>query len=350
MKIVSLLLFIYIVNLYATPQFAKEYNVNCSACHSAVPVLNETGRGFLRDGFRFSVEEKTTLQKVTEDSNTTYIPIAVMLSAQYNNITDSVKAGIKPFMAGTLTKSDSFFVSWGKSKNIYYQKNIEKEKHVIRTGFLSVYTQVSSINRISAGTGASCNDDSCDNIFKTPIQKSSIKGIKGADYSYKNGDTLALISIGRTQDNTNTKKCVDSYDIDYADKTQLSLALKQSFYNYNLGVIYSTIQDSELTNYSLISFLEKDFTQISFHIAYIYRDDILFTYQGFESMLSYRYDSELFFKSFYSYDEDYSYDNQSFMLGFEKNYKNFILSLYAGARKNSDIDESLLKTAVKIYF
>jgi hypothetical protein len=40
-----------LVHVHAVPQFARRYNVKCSACHTIVPVLNEQGWMFKRLGF-----------------------------------------------------------------------------------------------------------------------------------------------------------------------------------------------------------------------------------------------------------------------------------------------------------
>jgi hypothetical protein len=44
------------VDAAATPQFAREFGVPCSACHSAPPVLNERGEDFVARGYRFEVD------------------------------------------------------------------------------------------------------------------------------------------------------------------------------------------------------------------------------------------------------------------------------------------------------
>ncbi len=350
MKKVFFLVFMYVVQLCATPQFAKDYDVSCSTCHSAIPVLNETGRKFLRDGLRFSFHEKTTWQRFTEDSNTTYIPATLVVSVKYNSVKEDVKAAVKPFFAATLTNEDSIFFSFGKTKNIYYQKNLNKQNHVLRGGFLSVYTQLSSIDKIFSVTGIASNNDDCTSVFKTPLQKASIQSIKGIDYSYKRGNTMMLLSLGVTQDNTRRKNCFTSYDLDYKDKTQISAAIKHSIYGYNLGFIYGKIKDSDMTDYSLLSFLDKDFEVISLHLAYVYKKDKSFNYQGVESMLSYRYDDTLFFKTAGSYDNDEFFNNSSITIGFEKVYKHFIFSCYVGSRENMDNRESTFQTSVSMYF
>jgi hypothetical protein len=45
----------------ATPIFAEQYKMKCNACHSLTPTLNKTGLQFLRNGFRFSRDDKSWL-------------------------------------------------------------------------------------------------------------------------------------------------------------------------------------------------------------------------------------------------------------------------------------------------
>lgn len=44
----------------AVPSFARKHELNCSACHTAYPQLNATGRGFKEAGYRFLVDEEST--------------------------------------------------------------------------------------------------------------------------------------------------------------------------------------------------------------------------------------------------------------------------------------------------
>src|ERR1700733_6955537 len=39
---------------HAVPAFARKYGMKCTACHEAWPVLNEFGRAFRDNGFRFN--------------------------------------------------------------------------------------------------------------------------------------------------------------------------------------------------------------------------------------------------------------------------------------------------------
>lgn len=62
---------------WATPQFAREFDRACSACHSHVPKLNEFGERFLANGYRIPDEKRRSS-----------IPVAVWSSLLRQNFAD----------------------------------------------------------------------------------------------------------------------------------------------------------------------------------------------------------------------------------------------------------------------
>lgn len=51
----------------AVPSFARKHDLNCSACHTAYPQLNSTGREFKENGYRFrNAEEATDMQEISD--------------------------------------------------------------------------------------------------------------------------------------------------------------------------------------------------------------------------------------------------------------------------------------------
>jgi len=65
---VNLLLFCLPKKLAAVPQFARRYNLKCSACHTIVPVLNEQGYLFKRLGYHLppALEEGTVAPSISD--------------------------------------------------------------------------------------------------------------------------------------------------------------------------------------------------------------------------------------------------------------------------------------------
>jgi hypothetical protein len=57
---ITFLGFLWSVTANAVPSFARKHELNCSACHTAYPQLNATGRGFKENGYRFLTGEEIT--------------------------------------------------------------------------------------------------------------------------------------------------------------------------------------------------------------------------------------------------------------------------------------------------
>jgi len=265
MKLNRFILFgvvLYTNYAYATPNFAREYSADCTTCHTMIPTLNETGKSFLRNGFRFSKEDTPTLKKIINPNKdeSRPIPLAVMLSANYDTQRDDFQTKVKLYTGGTITQNLSFFgmtkenFNSGNSDNqelfseesskLYAQLNFNESHHVIRAGLISPLTQFGNIEKVSADAGLKGHNSSRDkegrnknhsmqkygqgnqgngqggnggqggrgnqqkgqngNHYKTPLQNASIGTIKGMEYSYlANNRLMALLSYGESIDKSN---------------------------------------------------------------------------------------------------------------------------------------------------
>jgi len=270
MKKSKLLIFgiiLYTTQSFATPQFAREYNVDCTTCHSMIPTLNETGKSFLRNGFRFTSDDKPTLKKIInpDKDESRPIPFSVMLNANYDTNSEDFQTKVKLYTGGTVTKNLSFFgltkdnfnsnnnndnqeLFSQKSSRFYGQLNFDGDKHVIRVGLISPLTEFGNIQKAFADSGLkghnttnqSNNQNSSgsqgsnshrqkygqntqqgqrqnnmdgmnghghskgNTHYQTPIQNASIGNMKGLEYSYLfNNKLMALISYGESIDKGN---------------------------------------------------------------------------------------------------------------------------------------------------
>jgi len=176
-KILLFSLVLYSTQSFATPEFAREYSVDCTTCHTMIPTLNETGKSFLRNGFRFSSEDKTTLKKIIspDKGESRPIPLSVMLNANYDTNSEDYQSKVKLYTGGTITKNLSFFGMTKdtfntnnnndnqdffsqKSSRVYGQLNFGEDKHVIRVGLISPLTQFGNILKASADSGLKGNN------------------------------------------------------------------------------------------------------------------------------------------------------------------------------------------------
>jgi hypothetical protein len=70
----------------AVPHFARRIGRNCTYCHTLFPKLNETGRIFLSNGFRFEDEE---VWEKAKDLQTIPVSFEVEIEGLYNNTSAS---------------------------------------------------------------------------------------------------------------------------------------------------------------------------------------------------------------------------------------------------------------------
>jgi len=171
-KLLIFSLILYTTQSFATPEFAREYSVDCVTCHSMIPTLNETGKSFLRNGFRFTSDDKPTLKKIINPDKDELrpIPFSVMLNANYDTNSEDFQTKVKLYTGGTITKNLSFFgltkdnfnsnnnndnqeLFSQKSSRFYGQLNFDGEKHVIRVGLISPLTEFGNIQKAFADSG-----------------------------------------------------------------------------------------------------------------------------------------------------------------------------------------------------
>jgi len=165
-------LFLFTAELFATPEFAREYSVDCATCHTMIPLLNDTGKSFLRNGFRFSSEDRPTLKKIISPNKgeSRPIPFSVMFGGNYDTNSEDFQTKLKLYTGGTITKNLSFFgvtqdnfnsnnnndnhdLFSQKSSRFYGKVNINGEKHSLRVGLISPLREFGNIFKISSDSG-----------------------------------------------------------------------------------------------------------------------------------------------------------------------------------------------------
>ena len=126
---VNLLLLFLPKKLEAVPQFARRYNLKCSACHTIVPVLNKQGYLFKRLGYRLppALEAGTVapsisdlVRKEPEWSLTNNGSLAVAdfsFSAEH-----TTSAGTSPSSTGAFEVGawNAYFGGWIPDTNFFY--------------------------------------------------------------------------------------------------------------------------------------------------------------------------------------------------------------------------------------
>lgn len=118
---------------YAIPAFARKYNVNCTTCHTAPPILNQYGQRFLENGYQLPGTEdggitgKKKLGDLSLDDVTNYLALRLVGNVVQNwsvkrpNAAEGIQSkneftfpdNFVLFAGGTVTKNVGFMVELG---------------------------------------------------------------------------------------------------------------------------------------------------------------------------------------------------------------------------------------------
>jgi len=363
MKKLIIIFFLFIIELYATPQFAKEQNLNCNACHSSVPTLNDTGKLFLENGFTFSSSEITTLEKFLKNNNSNrYIPATIIVGMNYNTAREDIKPMIKALSAGTISKDLSYFLSLNRMRiKVYGQYKINEKYDKLRFGVLSPFLQSGNIDKISSNSGLKGNNGYSTNPYLTPVQNSYFRNYRGVEYIHLYKNTTLSTSIGRTlnnstlqKTNTNTSNSpMNDLDPDSASKNQFITQLNtQLATNRYVGIMYDKIPDSTKTNYSILSYYQDIYNNILFNLIYVYKNNkILDDYNGIETTVGYSINDSSNLKFIYNIDQDeYNFNNKGYSMVYSKTIDKIMLKVSLAHRDTSTNSEDILQTSISTYF
>jgi hypothetical protein len=316
-------------------------------------MLNKTGQNFLRNGFRFSLKDKTSLKKfLYPDKNSSrHIPIAFMLRENYSTNNHDSSQKIKLYAGGSITQNLSFFAltkkafNTAKRKNTpnffeektsraYFQVNAQENKHVIRVGLMSPFTQFGNIQK-----AFSDSEIKGENYYKTPQKQASFSNFKGAEYSYLlDNKWLFLFSYGKT----------------ILEKEQFVTGVKYySDSDLNVGMMYNKLKDNKKYNYSLLFPIEKSYNNFILNTVFVYKNNkTLNNYYGMENSLVYTINDTSNIRAILNIDKDSNDDkNYSYTLSYTKLLQSrWMLRLTAikidGATKNNEY----INTSLSLYF
>ena len=95
-SVLNIMVLLFVMsNANAIPAFARKNNISCTACHTAWPSLNKTGRIYKENGYRFSPIQTPEI-KVTENLKwDESLPVSVLLVARPYDKKDSGSAKIR---------------------------------------------------------------------------------------------------------------------------------------------------------------------------------------------------------------------------------------------------------------
>ena len=335
---------VFTLNLEANPVFARQYGMECSACHSQVPALNDMGLGFVRNGFRTSTYDTTSLQSLLDENSTNRrYPVGAILGLSDNSKTDEVNRLVKLYLSGTITGSLSLYSFTKESFNsnksgqdlfesdnsqFYFQYNILEAKHVFRAGLLSPLTQLGNVQRSMSHSGLNGIGDHGDN-YVSPLGYADVRKIKGAEYSYLfDNNILLLVSYGEQVARHGDHGNQINDDNNDAFLTGITYTTAE---NYKIGLIYNYVDIEGDDFYSLIVPIEKEYSMLTWNSSLVYANISDDDYIGLETAFTFPLGDMEHIKAIVNVDNDENDNtNYGYSLGYTKIYKMFFFEAAAG--------------------
>jgi len=398
--------FLALTEANANPVFAAKYNMKCSVCHSMAPTLNAKGLKFMRDGFRFSKDEVTTLDGFinaeSHKQRTDYLPIRALVGFNINSKTRKEVDKLNLYSGGTLTDTLSFYAITRSNYNsklnhklfgetasrAFLQLNPKGDEHVIKVGWMDPLMAISNLSNrtlmdsglIKAGlvkksptskikpswamtppqpTKPGPNATAMElkkyqmailpkQIYKPSVPYAGFGLIKGLEYSYlHNEKVLFLVNYGIP---TGEGFADDDED------TQLTAAVElQDINGFNIGLVYLHKELGNIEFDSYILPIEKYFMneQLLFRTNFVYKDSSQYEndYYGSQSSLTYGIDEDTHIRVIYDVNRDEAKEtNTGLSFTYSKLWKDrFILHLTGARHKGAVFDESVAKFSLYMF-
>ena len=400
------ILFIALTQASANPTFSKKYGMKCSGCHSMLPTLNSAGLKFLRNGFRFSKDETTTLDGFLNSKDwkqrTKNLPVTALVGFNINSKARSDVDKLILYSGGTLTDTLSFYALTRSNYNTkhnhklfaepasraFMQYNPLGNEHVLKVGWMDPLMAISNLNNrtlmdsglIKAGLMKKAPKSVVKPSWSKPKPKPKKPGpdatmqqkkkynmmimpkkkykpsvpyagfglLKGVEYSYLYNDkALFLVNYG-------IPTAEDFADDD--EDTQLTAAFElQDVYGANFGLVYLHKELGNLDIDSYILPVEKYFMneQLLLRTNFVYKDSSQYDepYYGSQSSMTYNIDEDSQVRMIYDISKDEAKDvhnGLSFTYGKEWNDK-VIMHVTAARHKGPVFDESVAKFSLYMF-
>jgi len=399
------ILFLAFTQANANPVFSAKYNMKCSSCHSMLPTLNSTGLKFMRNGFRFSKDEQTTLDGfINADSwkqRTNYLPIRGLIGFNINSKTRKDVDKLIFYSGGTLTDTLSFYALTRSNYNTkhnhvlfkanasraFMQWNPDGDKHVLKIGWMDPLMAISNLNNrtlmdsglIKAGLmkkapkskikpswaktppkpkkpGPNASPQQLKKYkmmtmpkqpYKTAVPYAGAGLLKGIEYSYLYNDkALFLVNCGIPT----AEQFADDDDIQYLAAVEL-----QDIDGYNFGVVYL---HKELGNIDIDSYIlpvEKYFMneQLLLRGNFVYKDSTQYEndYYGFQSSMTYMMADDSQIRAIYNVDKDEAKNtNVGLSFTYSKLWNNrFVMHITGARHKGVTFNESVAKFSLYMF-
>jgi len=396
------ILFGLFTHVQATPIFASQYKMKCNACHSMMPTLNKTGLTFLRNGFRFSKDDKTMAEAFLDanSSEERVLPVHGLVGTNIDTKNRSDVEKVNLYFGGTVTDTLSLYAITRSTYNktvdhnlfaesnsrAFMQWNPKGNEHVIKLGWMDPLTMFSNLDRTlmdnalmgsgllkrapkslikpewaskpllpkAPGSDATPQEIQAYNTaimpkqaYMLPVSYAGAGLVKGIEYSYLYNDkALFLVNYGIPS----SPRYADD------DDTELTLGIELKDMNgYNFGIVYMHQEIANIETDSYILPIEKEFFngQMLFQQSFVYKDTNQFEnpYYGTQTTLTYQIDEESQVRAIISLDQDEAEEvGSGYSLTYSKSWNDRLLVHLTGARhKGAYFDESIAKLSIYLF-
>jgi hypothetical protein len=371
-----------------------------------LPTLNAAGLKFMRNGFRFSKDETTTLDGFINAKSwkerTANLPITGLIGFNVNSKdrTDTDKLNL--YSGGTLTDTLSFYAITRSSYNTkhnhllfsepssraFLQYNPMENKHAIKVGWMDPLMAISNLNNrtlmdsglIKAGLVKQAPKSAIKpswakskpkpkapsvdaseqekkkyammimpkKMYKPSVPYAGFGLVKGLEYSYLyNEKALFLVSYG--------VPTAESFANDEED-TQLTAAIElQDIVGTNIGLVYLHKELGNLDIDSYILPVERYFMneQLLLRTNFVYKDSSQYDnpYYGSQSSMTYGIDEDTHVRVIYDISKDEAEEiNRGLSFTYSKLWEDrFIMHLTAARHKGKVFDESVAKLSLYMF-
>ncbi len=386
----------------ATPIFAEQYKMRCNACHSLAPTLNSTGLKFLRNGFRFSKDDKTWLEGFLDanSSEERLMPVHGLAGINIDSKSREEIEKLNIYLGGTMTDTVSVYAVTRSTYNMpvnnnlfgetstraFVQWNPKSDEHVVKVGWMDPITMFSNTDRtlmdnalMGSGLmkmapasikkptyavtppkppapGADATPQQIQQYqmaimpkqpYVLPVPYTGVGLVKGLEYSYLyNEKMMFLVNYGIPTSVT--------YATD--DDSELTTGIEvRDVSGYTLGLIYIHKELGNITSDSYILPIEKHFfdDQLLFQTSFVYKDSDQYAdpYYGSQTTLVYQLDENAQIRTILSLDQDEAKENNTGVsITYSRSWNDRYLVHITGARhKGAVFDESIAKFSFYIF-
>jgi len=400
---VFVMLFAALTEVNALPIFAEQYKMKCNACHSLTPTLNKTGLKFLRNGFRFSKEDKSWLSRFL-DANTSeerLTPIHGLAGINMDSKSRKEIEKVNIYMGGSMSDTLSLYLvtrsTYNRKRNNnlfgesstrgFAQWNPDGDRHIIKVGWMDPLTMFSNTDRVlmdnalmgsglmkkapksakkpswaktppkpkKPGPNATPQEKKKYKMmampkqpYKLPVPYTGIGLVKGIEYSYLyNDQAMFLVNYGIP---TSPSFANDDEDSELTTGVEL-----KDLAGYSVGLIYSHQELGNISSDSYVLPIEKHFfdDQFLFQTSFVYKDSDQYdnSYYGSQTTLVYQLDEDSQLRTILSVDKDEAKETGSgISVTYSKSWNDRFLVHITGARhKGVVFDEGIAKLSFYIF-